>query len=293
MWDYTDKVKDHFFNPRNVGEVEDPDAVGEVGSMACGDALRLSIKVDDSDRIVDAKFKTFGCGSAIASSSALTEIIKGMTVDDALGITNDDIAQYLGGLPKEKMHCSVMGHEALQAAIANFRGISLAEHADDEGKIICHCFGVSDEKIMRVARENNLRTLEDVTHYTKAGGGCSSCHHLIEDILNDLWGERPVEPDAVPVTIRADFSNGKGHQNGKLTNLQRIALIQKTLDDEIRPAVQSDGGDVELYDVEGNVVKLKMHGACGSCPSSQFTLKSFIEEKLREKVSPDLVVTEV
>src|SRR5512138_3325267 len=156
MWDYTDKVMDHFLNPRNVGTVENPDGVGEVGSLACGDALSLSFKLDANGRIADAKFKTFGCASAVASSSVLTELIKGKTLEEAMQVTNQDIASYLGGLPEQKMHCSVMGQEALEAAIANYRGKHEGMIAEKKGNIVCTCFGVTDEEIRKVVRENGL-----------------------------------------------------------------------------------------------------------------------------------------
>ncbi|MBI5194822.1 MAG: Fe-S cluster assembly protein NifU, partial [Nitrospirae bacterium] len=182
MWEYTDKVRELFLHPKNIGEIKDADAVGEVGSIVCGDALKLFLKIDkDTGRITDAKFQTFGCASAIASSTALTELIKGKTVDEALKVTNQDIAEYLGGLPREKMHCSVMGREALEAAAADYKGAKLPKA--EEGELVCECFGVTDEKIRRAIIENNLKTAEDVTNFTKEGGGCGKCVPKIEEIL--------------------------------------------------------------------------------------------------------------
>lgn len=183
MWEYTDKVKDHFMNPRNVGEMKDANAVGETGSLSCGDALKLFLKVNENERIVDASFMTFGCASAVASSSALTEIIKGMTLDDASKITNDDISDYLGGLPKEKMHCSVMGQAALKKAIANYRGVQIMEKP---GEIVCECFDVTDLEIIDAVKANNIGTADDVTNYLKAGGGCGSCLERIEEIIESV-----------------------------------------------------------------------------------------------------------
>ncbi|MEL6779856.1 MAG: iron-sulfur cluster assembly scaffold protein, partial [Cyanobacteria bacterium J06597_16] len=157
MWDYSEKVLDLFYNPVNQGAIADPNepdvavVYGEVGSIACGDALRLHLKIQEStETIQDASFQTFGCTSAIASSSALTEIIKQKTLDDALDITNKDIADYLGGLPEAKMHCSVMGQEALEAAIYKYRGIEVEQHEDDDGTLICSCYGISEPRIRRV-----------------------------------------------------------------------------------------------------------------------------------------------
>ena len=180
MWEYTDKVQEHFINPKNVGEIENADGVGNVGSIACGDALRLTIKVDENQIITDAKFKTFGCASAIASSSVLTEMLKGMKLEDAKNLTNDDIARALGGLPKEKMHCSVMGREALEAAIADYTGVILPMA---QGEVVCECFGVTDLEIIRAIKENSLTSVEEITNFTKAGGGCGKCEGRLRELL--------------------------------------------------------------------------------------------------------------
>jgi len=298
MWDYSEKVLDLFYNPVNQGAIPDlnePDIAvvyGEVGSIACGDALRLHLKIQEStETILDARFQTFGCTSAIASSSALTEIIKGKNLDAALNITNQDIAAYLGGLPEAKMHCSVMGQEALEAAIFKYRGIEVEHHDDDEGTLICACYGITEARVRRVAIENDLTTVEQVTNYVKAGGGCGSCLAGIEDILTEVNQERSAMPARVAAEIAAQAEADLPLPT--LTTVQKIRLIQQVLDSEIRPVLIADGGDVELFDIEGDRVQVILKGACGGCASSTATLKTAIEAKLRELVLPTLSVEEV
>lgn len=279
MWNYTEKTLDHFRNPRNVGLIPDADGVGEVGSLACGDALKLSFNLDaDTERIVDAKFQTFGCASAIASSSALTELIKGMTVDEAANVTNQDIAEYLGGLPEQKMHCSVMGREALEVAIDNYRTGGTGKKVL-EGKVVCTCFGVTEEEIEHVVHENDLTTVDDVTHYCKAGGGCGHCKVDIMAIIDRIQHEKK-------------RSEAPAKPGRKMTVLEKIRLIEETLEREIRPALQKDGGDIELVDVDGNTVVVSLRGNCAQCKVAEFTMRDVVQAKLREFVSEDLDVVE-
>jgi Fe-S cluster assembly protein NifU len=276
MWDYTDKVRDHFLNPRNVGEIPDPDGIGEVGNITCGDALRLTFKLDEHQKIADIRFKTFGCGSAIASASALTELCKGKTLDEASKITNKDIAATLDGLPKEKMHCSVMGQEALEAAIAYYKtGGKKTVPKEKEGSIVCTCFNVTDREIERAIRENNLKTVDDVTNFTKAGGGCGGCREQIQQILDTINGPaNMVTPaSATPLTI-----------------LQKIDKIREVIQKDIKPILVADGGDCELVDINGNEVIIRFIGQCKGCAFSNLTLISVVENKLKEKVSQQLVV---
>jgi NifU-like protein len=280
MWDYTKKVKEHFLNPRNVGYIPDADGIGEVGSLACGDALRLMFKLDDQGRIVDARFQTFGCGSAIASSSALTEMIKGLTLEEAEKVTNQQIAEYLGGLPEQKMHCSVMGREALEAAITNYRTGETSEQKKLEGRVTCVCFGVTEKDIERAISENHLTTVEEVTNYTKAGGGCQGCHEEIAEIITRVTGRPPTEE---PVAEKP---------KKRLTNIQKIQMITETIDREVRPALRKDGGDIELIDVDGNTVIVGLRGNCAQCRVANFTLRDVVQAKLREFVSDELTVVE-
>lgn len=278
MWDYSEKVKDHFLHPRNVGEIPNPDAVAEVGNITCGDALKLMLRLDKDGRIADAKFQTFGCASAIASSSALTEMIKGMTLDQAAKLTNDDIAEFLQGLPEAKMHCSVMGMEALQKAIANYRGEKF--ELEDEGKVVCRCFGVTDRLIEKVVREHRLKTIEEVTHYCKAGGGCRGCHGEIQAILDRVNGTTVQAPVAAAPAKRA------------LTNIEKIQRVQEVIEREIRPALKADGGDIELVDIDRDRVIVALRGNCSNCRVSQFTIKGVVEQKLRELVCDTIEVVQ-
>ena len=281
MWEYTDKVLDHFRNPRNVGTIDHPDGVGEVGSLACGDALKLYLRLDKNGRIADVKFQTFGCASAIASSSALTEMVKGMTLEAAARVTNQDIADYLGGLPEQKMHCSVMGREALEAAIESYRSGRQGKKKVLSGKVVCNCFGVTEEEIERVTRENRLTTVEQVTNYTKAGGGCGKCKGSIEAIIERVVRER----------VEAERKTGLQAAR-KLTTIEKIRRVEQTLDQQIRPMLKNDGGDIELIDVEGNTVTVALRGMCAGCIGARNTLQEVVEAKLREFVSADLKVEE-
>jgi NifU-like protein len=277
MWDYSDEVKDHFLHPRNIGVLKDADGVGEEGSLSCGDALKLMFKLDSDGRLADVKFQTFGCASAIASASILTELVKGMTIEEASQVTNKDIIQALGGLPKEKIHCSVMGHEALQAAIAYYRnGGKPVAKPQPQGRIICNCFGVTDNEIENAIRTGGLTTVEQVTEACQAGGACGSCIDDIQEIIDRLKTQPPQPAEKTT-----------------MTNIEKIEKIKQVIENTIRPALQNDGGDIKLIDVEGNEVKVALQGACSGCPMAAMTLSGFVEQQLKDNVSQDIVLKAV
>lgn len=275
MWEYNQKVKKLYQNPKNAGEISNADGIGTAGSIICGDALKLYIKVNKKNNtITDAKFQTFGCGSAIASSSALTEIIKGKTISEAMKITNEDIIKYLGGLPKAKMHCSVMGYEALQDAIADYTGEK--NKASKKQKIICSCFNVSEDKIRKTIQENKLKTLEEVTAYTKAGGNCGKCKPDIIKILKDM----------------KVYQSSETKKNKSISYPVFKKRIHRIIDTLIKPALQKSGGDIEIIRIDKNIVTVKLKGACRGCSASQQTLKNFVEAKLKEEVAKNITVKE-
>lgn len=284
MWNYSKKVQDYFVHPHNAGPLADANAIGEVGSIACGDALKLYLKINDQGVIEKASFETFGCASAIASSSVLTDMVIGMKVDDALKITNADIAKALDGLPREKMHCSVMGQEALEAAIRQWKGEPAMPRTQEKGKLVCKCFNVTDQTIIRAIRENHLKTVDDVTAFTKAGGGCGECRDEIAEIL-EAELKREGETIEQPVKKPAE------EKPAGLSNLQRMQKVMEVIN-MIRPQLQADGGDIELVDINGKVVSVRLQGSCHGCAASQVTLHQVIEQILRQQVEPDIVIEE-
>lgn len=274
MWDYTEKVMEYYRNPKNVGKIDDADAIGEAGSLSCGDALKIYLKIDNGI-VSDAKFQTFGCGSAVASSSVLTEMIIGKTIEEVKKITNKDIADELGGLPPEKMHCSVMGHEALEDALAHYLKEDTASNAVKD-KMVCTCFSVTEKQIINAIKENpEIKTLEDVTNYTKAGGACGNCKQHIQEILDEYYS--PEEKKA-PV---------------KLTSVQKALKINNIIENQIATELRKDGGDIELIDIEGDKVFVKLKGCCSKCKNSNLTLKNFVEATLRESLGEEIEVIEV
>lgn len=307
MWNYSDKVFDHFMNPRNVGELENPDGVGEVGSMACGDALRLSFRLGEDGRIAEAKFQTFGCGSAIASSSVLTEMVIGKTLEEAAKITNEQIAEELDGLPREKMHCSVMGREALEAAMIDYyKRLGRGVPCDllQQTTMLCHCFNVTKETVRDAIFNHRLETIEDVTNHTKAGGGCQECHHDISDLLRDCWDK--IENGQDRGTVAAEGTGGlvtlgvmptaAGAESGvhhQPADAPLVEKIQDLIDQDIAVTLRNDGGDIEFVRFQDNRVYVRLTGSCAACRSSDVTIKHVVEAKLHEFISEDLQVIEV
>lgn len=275
MWDYSDKVIDHYRNPRNVGKIDNADAVGTAGSLACGDQLKIYLKINNGI-VTDAKFQTFGCGSAVASSSILTEMIIGKSIEDVKKITNKDIADQLDGLPPEKMHCSVMGYEALEDALKNWDDYTDLDDLRNEksaDKIVCTCFGVTENMIWDAIKTNGLKTVEEITNYTKAGGACGRCKNVIQDIIDTYYKKESEESTLSPA--------------------QKILKINNIIENQISLELKKDGGDITLVDIQDNKVMVKLRGKCSGCKNSHLTLKTFVETTLKETVDPNIEVIEV
>jgi NifU-like protein len=317
-WEYSEKTKQLFMDAvhgkpgTHLGEIENPDGIGEHGSIACGDSMRFTFRVKrhpsdpTQDVITEAKYLTFGCTSAIASSEALCEIIErgSYTPITALNISNHDIVEYLNGLPEQKIHCSVMGAEALESAVFNWAqrrgidlkglGVDMHDKETEEGRIVCKCFSITEPYIIRKIRELNLRTIPQITNAIKAGGGCSSCHHVpggLQDLLDQVWkGESSAASGAA---ASAPLVNIEIKENSELSPFQFAKKVEKVIEEYIRPSLRMDGGDVEVVDIKGTIIYCSLKGACSHCIGASQTLKMMVERLLKEEIDERIRVVEV
>jgi|WetSurMetagenome_2_1015567.scaffolds.fasta_scaffold30026_3 NifU-like protein len=316
-WEYSEKTKQLFMDAvhgkpgTHLGEIENPDGMGEHGSIACGDAMRFTFRVErhpsdpTKDVITEAKYLTFGCTSAIASSEALCEIIEkgNYTPVTALQIQNKDIVDYLDGLPEQKIHCSVMGAEALSAAVFNWAqrrgvdlkklGIDMHDEETEEGRMVCKCFSLSEPYIKRKIRELNLRTIPQITNAIKAGGGCTSCHHVpggLQDLLDQVWGGQAAAAGSGPIQL--PVLQGEP-ASPEFSPYQFAKKVERVVNEYIRPALRADGGDVEIMDIKGSLVYCSLRGACSNCAGASQTLKLMIERNLKDQVDERIRVIEV
>ena len=321
-WKYTEKTTRLFMDAvqgkpgTHMGEIENADGFGEHGSIACGDALRFTFRVKrhpsdpTKDRIIEARYLTFGCTSAIAASEALCALIEDRhcTPIDALEITNKDIVNYLGGLPKEKIHCSVMGAEALDAAVFNWAqkrgvdlqklGIDIKPHEQEEGRMVCKCFGLTEPYLKRKIKELELKTIADITGAVKAGGACMSCHHApggLQDLLDEVWGaqktrikELPILPSAHAVAPIVQPTGG-----GEISPYQFAKKVEHVIDESVRPSLAKDGGNIEIVDIKGHLVYCRLTGACSTCMSAGRTMKMLVEQALKDRLDERIRVIEV
>jgi NifU-like protein len=317
-WQYSEKTRQLFMDAvqgkpgTHLGELEDPDGLGEHGSIACGDALRFTFRVErhptdpTQDVITQARYLTFGCTSAIAASEALCALIGegGYTPVSALKITNADIVKYLGGLPPQKIHCSVMGAEALEAAVFNWAqkrgvdlqalGVELPSREEQEGRIVCNCFSVSEPYLKRKIQELELKTIPDITNSIKAGGACMSCHHTpggLQDLLDEVWGRPGIQTKEAPQISGMDEDAEGGEPS--LSPYQFAKSVERVIDEYARPMLQRDGGDIEIVDIKDHLVYARLMGACSGCSGATVTLKMMVEETLKSQVDERIRVIAV
>jgi NifU-like protein len=316
-WEYSEKTKQLFMDAvhgkpgTHMGEIDNPDGLGEHGSIACGDALKFTFRVDKNeddptkDIITEAKYLTFGCTSAIAASEALCALIEKGNYNpiDALKIQNEDIVEYLEGLPEQKIHCSVMGAEALEAAVFDWavkRGVDLQRlgvdiHPDEqeEGRLVCKCFSATEPYLRRKIKELNLKSIPEISNAIKAGGACMSCHHIpggLQDLLDETWGKSADVPSGMP---SADVSGQDATGEQELSPYQFSKKVEKAMDDYIRPMLARDGGDLEIVDMKDKMVYVRLQGACTDCAGAGQTLKMLVEKTLKDAVDERVKVIQV
>ncbi len=309
LWEaYSKKVQERMDNPTHLGVITQEEAdkkgakliVADYGAEACGDAVRLYWLVDSNDKIIDAKFKSFGCGTAIASSDMMVELCLNKSVQDAVKITNIDVERALRddpdtpAVPGQKMHCSVMAYDVIKKAA----GIYLGKNAEDfeDEIIVCECARVSLATIRDVIRINDLKSVEEITQYTKAGAFCKSCikpggheerKYYLVDILRDVRAEMETEK------LRENIAKGGEIVFKDMTMVQKVKAIDKVIDENIRPMLVMDGGNMEIIDIKETSdnfidVYIRYLGACSGCASGStgtlFAIESILQENVAENI---------
>lgn len=311
LWDaYSKKVQERMDNPTHLGVLTENDAknanakliVADYGAEACGDAVRLYWLVDSDDRIINAKFKSFGCGTAIASSDMMVELCLNKKVQDAVKITNLDVERALRddpntpAVPGQKMHCSVMAYDVIKKAAGLYLGKNPEDFEDEI--IVCECARVSLGTIKEVIKLNDLKTIEEITNYTKAGGFCKSCiepggHEKREYYLVDILRETRAEMDAERLKANAAKSSAGELSFAEMTTVQKVKAIDAVIDETVRPMLVMDGGNMEIIDIKDTSdghcdVYIRYLGACSGCASgfsgTLFAIESVLQERLSEKI---------
>ena len=313
VWEqYSKKVQDRMNNPVAMGELTQEDAdrlggklvVADFGAESCGDAVRLFWVVDPkTDKILESKFKSFGCGTAIASSDAMAELCVGKTVDEATHITNTDVEAFLRdedgtpAVPPQKMHCSVMAYDVILEAAAQYKGVDRETLVNAD--IVCECARVTKQEVIDAIKNNDLKTIEEVIETTKAGSFCKSCirpgGHEPKDIyLVDILADVREEMEKEKLENAANTTASGENSFDKMTIVQRIKAVDAVIDEYIRPMLVMDGGDMEIIDIKENTpyydIYIRYLGACGSCASGSTGTLYAIESTLKQKVDENIRV---
>ena len=316
VWEqYSQKVQDRMNNPVAMGELTQDDAtrlggkliVADFGAESCGDAVRLFWVVDEkTDTILESKFKSFGCGTAIASSDAMAELCIGKKVDDAIKITNTEVEAFLRddadteAVPPQKMHCSVMAYDVIIEAAAQYKGVSREEIVDAD--IVCECARKTRKDIIDAIREHNITEVEEIITITKAGSYCKSCirpggHEAKDVYLVDILADVREAMDKERLEAAAETTASGTNSFDKMTIVQRIKAVDTVIDEYIRPMLVMDGGDMEIIDIKENLpyydIYIRYLGACGSCASGSTGTLYAIESTLRQKVDENIRVLPV
>ncbi|MDD4330698.1 MAG: iron-sulfur cluster assembly scaffold protein [Aliarcobacter sp.] len=313
IWDeYSNQVVNRMNNPKHQGEITEERAaelgakliVADFGAESCGDAVRLYWAVnEETDVILESKFKSFGCGTAIASSDVMAELCIGKKVDEAVKITNIDVEFALRdnantpAVPPQKMHCSVMAYDVIKKAAAEYKGVDMESFETEV--IVCECARVSLGTIREVIRINDLTTVEQITDYTKAGAFCKSCirpgGHEEKDIyLVDILADVRAEMAEEKMKTAADASAAGTLSFEKMTLVQRIKAIDAILDSDIRPMLVMDGGNMEIIDIKENLPHFDLYirylGSCSGCSSGSSGTLYAIESVLQQKIDENIRV---